>query len=376
MGESFDKMTNAYNGLKACELERLSNLTTEKVYLLIIGISVLCFGFLLLAVYLFMIDKHLNLIWELLRIRIQKSFFKIRNSIENRISHIQSQREILSSNIDSNALNDRKTLKFRHSLRTLSRISIIFIIALVLTFIQYFIFEQKLQTSLQYHTTLISSLMIRRILISKLGFFTLENCIENTNYSLSSEFPFYNGLGLPKKSVNSVRDQLVINIQGMENPATVSVLSSKLQHDIYISYPSNLTFLKTGTLRALFFYMYESLYFAFNYSENDFASLYQYFIEGSAFSDAVIVIASLFNQDMTDLIESKLHDLYIFTGGFGLMFLLIYFCYYYPMLSNDISFLNKLTDLIHMIPKIPKPMNPTSASTISQQKTISIHIKN
>ena len=60
MGEPFNKIISAYNGLKSCELNRLNSLTTMKVYLLIIGISVLCFGFLLLAVYLFMIDKHLN----------------------------------------------------------------------------------------------------------------------------------------------------------------------------------------------------------------------------------------------------------------------------------------------------------------------------
>ena len=62
MGEPFNKIINAYNGLKICELDRLNSLTTMKVYLLIIGISVLCLGFLLLAIYLLIIDKHLNLI--------------------------------------------------------------------------------------------------------------------------------------------------------------------------------------------------------------------------------------------------------------------------------------------------------------------------
>ena len=367
MGEPFNKIINAYNGLKICELDRLNSLTTMKVYLLIIGISVLCLGFLLLAIYLLIIDKHLNLIWELLRIRARNSVFEMRKNVEERIFQIHVTNESLNSNIDSSILKNGKTLKFRHSLRTLSKFSIIFILALIATFIQYFIFEEDLQISLQYHTTLISSVMIRKILVTKLGFFVLESNIDNSTSSLSSEFPFYHGLNSSKNSVNNVYNQLSENIQGMENPATLKVLSSRVVEYIYNWYPSNLTFLEAGTLRGLIYYTHESLYFAFNNVENDFASFYQYFTEANAFSDAIIEIAYMLNTDMTNLVNSKLYALYFFTGGFGLIFLLMYFCYYYPMLSFDINLLNKLTDLILMIPRIHIPVNSASTSVVTHK---------
>ena len=367
MGGPFNKIINAYNDLKACELNRLNSLTTMKVYLLIIGIVILCFGFLLLAIYLFIIDKHLNSIWELLRIRTRNSFFEIRKNVEDRIFQIHAKQELWNSNIDSSILKNGKPLKFRHSFRTISRFSIIFIIALCFTFIQYFVFEQNLQISLQYHTTLISSVMNRKMLATKLGFFVLESNIGRSNCSLPFEFSFYNDLATPRKSITSIYNQLLVNIQGMENPTTVKVFSSTLYNYIYVSYPSNLTFLSTGTMRGLVYYMQESLYFAFHNVQSDFASFYQYFTEANAFSDAIIVIASMLSADLTNLVNSKLYDLYIFTGGFGLIFLLMYCCYYYPMLSFDIHFLNKLTDLILMIPKIHIPMQRTSESLVTQK---------
>ena len=68
----------------------------------------------------------------------------------------------------------------------------------------------------------------------------------------------------------------------------------------------------------------------------------------------------MLKTDIINLINSKLNSLYFVSAGFGAIFLIIYFCYYYPMLSFDIKFLKKLTDLILIIPKTNNKVRPNS----------------
>ena len=69
--------------------------------------------------------------------------------------------------------------------------------------------------------------------------------------------------------------------------------------------------------------------------------------------------------DLKNLIDSQLVNLYYFTGGFGGFFLLMYLFYYYPMLTFEIKFLRKLTDIIQII---PKNANSTISKTATQTK--------
>ena len=362
MGEPYIKVLNAYNDIKYCELGKLNDLNRLEIDLFLIEIAVLFCGFFSLAIYLFIIDKYLNLIWEILRTRIKNWFFQLKKNIEDRISQIHENNDYIKNDVNTNALKNKKALNYRHSLRTIVRFSIIFIIALCFTFIQYFIFEEELQISLKYHSILISSVMNRKMLVSRLEFFVLENELENSKSSLSASFLFYNGLESPQNSINDIYNQIIRNVKGMENPAIKSLLSIPTQHYIYTSFPSNYTFLATGSLHALLYYLYESLYFSSNNNEDSFVDHYQYFVEANAFSNALITTSTMLKTDIINLINSKLNSLYFVSAGFGAIFLIIYFCCYYPMLSFDIIFLKKLTDLILIIPKTNNAVHSASVN--------------
>ena len=62
MGESVNKIRIVTDELKNCELSRLDDINNIKMYLFILGNAILISGFLFIAVYLFIIDKQLNLI--------------------------------------------------------------------------------------------------------------------------------------------------------------------------------------------------------------------------------------------------------------------------------------------------------------------------
>ena len=336
-----------------------------KLYLLLIGIGILWSGFLFLSIYLCIIDKQLNLIWELLRIRVQNSFFEIRENIEERLSQVHKKSECLNNNIDSSIFKNAKALTFRHSLRMIWKISIIFILAFVFSFIQYFTFEQNLQVSLKYHSILISSVMDRKVILTNLGFFVLESDISNTSSSLTSVFPFYNGLNSPSNSVINLYNEAIANLQGLESPVIRSLLSTTLLNYIFVSYPSNLTFLGKGTMSGVIYFLDESLYFAYNNVEDSYINYFQYFTEAVSLYDALDATAAMDSTDIAALINSQLDYLYYLTGGFGVLFLIMYCCYYYPMLSYDIKFLKKLTDLISIL---PKTKNIAQVASLTKQK--------
>ena len=194
--------------------------------------------------------------------------------------------------------------------------------------------------------------MERKILLTRLGFFVLENDISESNTSLASTFQFYIGIGNLDDTINDLYNEIVLNLQEAESPSINALMSPTLKDYIYKSYPSNISFLSTGTLSGVTYILHESLYFAFNNVEDSFSSFNQYFTELTALYEALDATSSMDSANISELINTQLNNLYYFTGGFGMLFLLIYFCYYYPMLSFDIKFLEKLSDLILIIPKI------------------------
>ena len=148
MGASFDQISQIYSDLETCELNRLTSLNSLKMNLLIGGVIILCATFTSLALYLIFIDKHLNLIWELLRIRARNSFFELKDNIDTRFTHIHERDELIDCEIDSSILKIKDPLRFRHSFKTIIRFSVIFIAAMFFILMQSFLLENNLQSYL------------------------------------------------------------------------------------------------------------------------------------------------------------------------------------------------------------------------------------
>ena len=197
MGDSFTKMTNIYNDLENCEIQRLNTLNVLKINLLLAGIAVLCFTFLALAAYLFFIDKHLNLIWELVRIRAFNSFIQLKDNVEARLTLIHEKDDFIENDFNSAILKNKQPLKFRHSIRTTTKFSVIFLVAAIFMILQCFILEQNLQDSLWYHPTLTSATMNKKILIARIAYYVIECKID----PLSSLFPYYNTVPNPQDNL-------------------------------------------------------------------------------------------------------------------------------------------------------------------------------
>ena len=366
MGESYNKLNEIYADLETCELNRLNSLNTLKINLLIAGIVILCVTFSSLGIYLVFIDYHLNLIWELLRIRARNSFFELKENIESRLAQIHEKDEISEYEIDSSILKHKEPLKFRHSLRTIARFSIIFIIAVLFILLQSFLLENNLQTSLRYHPTLTADVMNRKALTVRITYYVLEARHSGIKLdSLSLSFPYYNTITVPQVNVYTIHNQLNALIDKLRFISFQQIFSQELQTYTYYSYPSNSSFLITGTLNAMKYFNDESLNYVGNMVSAVDTSIYIYYNESQILYNAINITTLMEISDLKYLIDNQLNNLYYFTGAFGGLFLLIYLFYYYPMLTFEINFLRKLTDIIQMI---PRNSNNTMSKTSSQTK--------
>ena len=217
MGESFNKLSEIFLELKNCQLDRLNSLNTLKIELLIAGIIILCATFLALAAYLFFIDKQLNIIWELLRIRVRSSFFDLKENINARLDDIHGKDDFLEIDVDSRILKNKEPLKFRHSLRTISRFSIIFITAAIFILMQCLIFEQNLQNTLWNHPIFMSDIMSRKFLLARISYYVLESRFGSNDNLLNNIYPYYNTISNPQNEVLKIYHQLNILIDKLRD---------------------------------------------------------------------------------------------------------------------------------------------------------------
>ena len=352
MGKSFDKISSVISDIETCELNRLNSLNALKINLLIGGVVIICTIFLVLGIYLVLIDKHLNLIWEILRIRARNSFFELKGNIDNRLAYIHGKEDLNEYDINSDFLKKKEALKFRHSLRTIARFSIIFIVAIFFILMQAFVLENNIQESLHYHPILTFDRMNRKILAARLTYYVFESRYDSDNSdSLDALYPYYNTITTPQSNLLSISTQL----SGLVNKIRVipikPIFTSELQNCYYYSYSSNYSFLTTGTLNAIQYFIDESLNYGFNYANSIDTDIFIYYNESQALYNAMSVSIDLEDRDLNSWIISQLNNVYSFTVGFSILLALMYICYYYPMLTFEMKFLRKLVDIIQIMPK-------------------------
>ena len=371
MGKSFDKISSVISDIETCELNRLNSLNALKINLLIGGVVIICTIFLVLGIYLVLIDKHLNLIWEILRIRARNSFFELKGNIDNRLAYIHGKEDLNEYDINSDFLKKKEALKFRHSLRTIARFSIIFIVAIFFILMQAFVLENNIQESLHYHPILTFDRMNRKILAARLTYYVFESRYDSDNSdSLDALYPYYNTITTPQSNLLSISTQL----SGLVNKIRVipikPIFTSELQNCYYYSYSSNYSFLTTGTLNAIQYFIDESLNYGFNYANSIDTDIFIYYNESQALYNAMSVSIDLEDRDLNSWIISQLNNVYSFTVGFSILLALMYICYYYPMLTFEMKFLRKLVDIIQIMPKnssstMNKSVNQTRKSFCS-----------
>ena len=196
-----------------------------------------------------------------------------------------------------------------------------------------------------------SDIMSRKFLLARISYYVLESRFGSNDNLLNNIYPYYNTITTPHSNLLSISTQL----SGLVNKIRVipikPIFTSELQNCYYYSYSSNYSFLTTGTLNAIQYFIDESLNYGFNYANSIDTDIFIYYNESQALYSSIDVTTAMCINDLKTLIDNELYTLYYFTAGFGVLFLIMYLFYYYPMFSFEIKFLAKLVDIIQIMPK-------------------------
>ena len=164
---------------------------------------------------------------------------------------------------------------------------------------QAFVLENNIQESLHYHPILTFDRMNRKILAARLTYYVFESRYDSDNSdSLDALYPYYNTITTPQSNLLSISTQL----SGLVNKIRVipikPIFTSELQNCYYYSYSSNYSFLTTGTLNAIQYFIDESLNYGFNYANSIDTDIFIYYNESQALYNAMSVSIDLEDRDL------------------------------------------------------------------------------
>ncbi|OMJ68364.1 hypothetical protein SteCoe_34221 [Stentor coeruleus] len=350
LGNPFNDILLTIENLIDCELDRVNNLGQQRIFLLLGGVGIVGLSICILALYLLTIDKHLNGLWQFLDKRMRNGFLQIRQLILERLSQYHNIYEIADSEIDPGALKKKDPLKFKHSLWYLAKFSILFIFAAVFYIVLTTVFYEIIQKYLEIRPQLISGISSRRIQITEIAIYTLENEAINTNLSLYQTYPFFSDLKPPKKQVIDIINSLKSTSGILTSEKSKKLMSENLKSLIFESISEVSPFLSMGSFRAVSFFMQESLFILFNKVSDSNQSVIKYLNQVIEFSNITEKLVKKCDSDSKNTIEGMMNNMIYFTVLCLFVIIISFIMFYYPMISKEINVLKKLAKLLVILP--------------------------
>ncbi|OMJ87330.1 hypothetical protein SteCoe_10923 [Stentor coeruleus] len=350
LGNSLKYTLKAIDDLIDCELDRVKKLSNQKIFLLLGGVGIVGISICILALYLITIDKHLNSLWQFLNKRMRKGFLQIRQLIAERLSQYHGIYEIPDSEIDNSTLKKDEILKFKHSLWYLIRFSLIFLFAIGFYIILVLVYYDVICKLLEIRPQMVSGLALRRIQMTQISIFTLENEASFYGLSIYQTYPFFQSMKPAAREVIDLINSLKESSNAIKNPESKILMSEKLKSMIIEKISGVSTFLSMGSYRGVNFCIQESLFMIFNRSRETLISIIDYLNEIAEFSNITNILSMLSDSDSKMFIEEWMNNMIFFTVLCLTSLIACFFMFYYPLIAKEITILKKLTKLLVILP--------------------------
>ena len=351
LGNSLQTLNASIEELVLCEISRIDYLKDLKNIFLIIGLCILGASFLFLTFYLLTIDQNLDSVWEALRHRSHRHFFDIREQIIERLSDFHHENDFVDNDLESMNYKKSTPLHFKHSVQYLLKFSILFIITGLVILVTFLVFYENIENSLYSRTGLISTLGERRVLTTELSFYTLENTISGSNFSLYETFKGFNGIPDPVDGFLGVISKINKVMKYYQDPSIKSLMSSSLEQSIYQNNSNTSAFLSFGTYLGLNYLIQESFYLAQNKNPDQSRT---FFLDIMTIDSLVTNNFILANNNSQAIIQNQLSYLICFDSSSTSFILFVMIAIYTPILMVEIKVLTKIINILKIIPGIKK----------------------
>lgn len=345
---SIGQFQHAIDGLKACQSNRINDLTLIVYFLMIAGFSALGLNFIIVSWYLIRVDKLINLCWISLLKNIKYNYTALKDIVKYRLAKYQK----IHNEKDHKVLHTSKgaKLKFNFYWRYMIRFIVLFILSAALYLVAVFVFYENIKNYLIYRVNFITVFLDTKVKLIQLTYFALE--IEASQLSYGTE-RVYNYSITPDVVLcfNQTNQDLIKLTEEIRSPSMTTRMPSSVWNIVYNSLDQYEGFLKYGTFDAIKYYRAESMCLANpDCRQNGFdKSLY--------INDLMDLMAALNNITNAAGLESKnkiqveLDSLIYFITFTLVFFVIFYLSYLLPYFTEQQEMLKKFDFIIKAIPE-------------------------
>ena len=352
IGTRLRQVYEATDGLVECEVKRVEKIIEKNLDLLAIGLSVIALSFTVVSLFLCLSDKYLNHLWIDLFRRCKAHVFIIKSAIEDRLRYIHNLEEfaVTESKIVTEKLTE-SSLRKRHSIQFLFKLSIIFFLSAVFIILTTQYFYKGIQSTLEYRPLLLSSIGRRRSKMTGLAFSVLESYSESANYSIYTKYSNFSDIINSSQIINMKINEIINTGNFISNHKANSLMSKSLYDKIFKFFPGSIPCFAAGADRATDFLVQESYFLESNSINSGFQEISSFMDEIHEFNNVYLVIAEQAAYDSKMKIEEKIYFMIVFVVIFAVLLLGIFILLYYPMLRYETKVVKWLIDALNLIPR-------------------------
>lgn len=347
IGRAFTQIYNTIGKLSECEQNRAQDLNTINYTLMSTCGACLGICFIIIIVFVSILSKRLNDFWNFFGKKIHTNYQKLYEKLDKRVSQCNFDIK-LDNDFQAKAFITKNT-KNEDFLRYLKVFSLVFIFGVLSYFIGMNMLFKNLQEKLVYKPMFLNAVIKRRIEVTELAFFTLENELQNTNNSLFHNYPNFTDMKIPNEEWKHISAVISSTKYIYANPLFKKILSPELYNYVYRKIPDVSTFLSIGTNRGIHFLIHESRYIVFNNLYDDYLTLSKFINSTIEYTDKLSFTSNMANDDSKWIIDQDIEKLKMYTAIVSCICAVLYFFVCRPFLNKEIFMIEMAEEMAKIV---------------------------
>ncbi|CAG9321887.1 unnamed protein product [Blepharisma stoltei] len=350
VGNLYTATNNTLNGLVRCEIDMIYTISEMISMLFIASAIILGVCFSVLAMFIFIISRKYNALWQFIKHLTHLSYHDLRSACLDRLSVVHG---IDYNTEDQDAYNRSKntliSLKFNISKRYLMRLGIFTVFTIIYFFTVNFGLYPKCEDYLITRPNLLRNYLHRRALIPLIDFWTCEAILSNINVSTigkTGNMTFFKNPHQEAKvaisAFNNANRQLIDNMSFMSDE-----LLAKLFETGNIAISKNLQY---GSYWYTNILLQDSEIYIDDYDIRAFYKLTAFGSGIQILEQAMTSNFELIDGSSQDLIIGQLNYIIYAIVAYSLISVFLFFLYYLPYINSEVKNLLKIQDIMYLIP--------------------------
>ncbi|CAG9327540.1 unnamed protein product [Blepharisma stoltei] len=344
LGEAFYMSNSSLSGLVNCEVDRIDTIGTFTIILDVIGASILgiCVAFLIF--YIIFISKKYNNLWNFIREKIYACYYELIKNCKERLTLVHNEE---LEDVDIPLRKKYKMVSINTSMRYIIRLTLFISLTGIYYSLVHGFMYPDVEEYLKQRPKILYVYVQRRAIFPKIDFFAREAAIDDPKKTLEQLIP--KSLSMPNAN-KQLTDSITIFMRCthifvwdrkyLSKSMRVSLFehsSSNIYQSIYGAiYWTNLLMFDASALQELGSQKMTDLWtLTKRYADlqAEMANIFEYIDEGSR-----------------DMISDRLEIIVYTAISYIILSVLLYFLYFLPYLSREISNLGKLKMILSIIP--------------------------